>query len=208
MTLLMISCDGSQFEMENLFPNEYHKVLSLKDTGEKLLTVSSTSSVPLVEEVHVYKTGSVAYYEAKAKLAVLTQAEMEAIMADDRYVRLYGKLEDKYGDNGVITVVLGRKEGTVLHIELWLMSCRVLKRGMELAMLDSLVEQAKKQGIKTLKGYYFKTPKNSMVREFYGALGFTKISEQENGDSEWELEIDNYENKNKVIKVVTSNEQN
>ena len=42
----------------------------------------------------------------------------------------------------------------------------------------------------------------------YGALGFTKISEQENGDSEWELEIDNYENKNKVIKVVTSNEQN
>lgn len=66
MTLLMISCDGSQFEMENLFPNEYHKVLSLKDTGEKLLTVSSTSSVPLVEEVHVYKTGSVAYYEAKA----------------------------------------------------------------------------------------------------------------------------------------------
>lgn len=83
-----------------------------------------------------------------------------------------------------------------------------LKRGMELAMLDSLVEQAKKQGIKTLKGYYFKTPKNSMVREFYGALGFTKISEQENGDSEWELEIDNYENKNKVIKVVTSNEQN
>lgn len=137
-----------------------------------------------------------------------TQAEMEAIMADDRYIRLYGKLEDKYGDNGVITVVLGRKEGTVLHIELWLMSCRVLKRGMELAMLDSLVEQAKKQGIKTLKGYYFKTPKNSMVREFYGALGFTKISEQENGDSEWELEIDNYENKNKVIKVVTSNEQN
>ena len=88
------------------------------------------------------------------------------------------------------------------------MSCRVLKRGMELAMLDSLVEQAKKQVIKTLKGYYFKTPKNNMVREFYGALGFTKISEQENGDSEWELEIDNYENKNKVIKVVTSNEQN
>ena len=80
MTLLMISCDGSQFEMENLFPNEYHKVLSLKDTGEKLLTVSSTSSVPLVEEVHVYKTGSVAYYEAKAKLAVLTQAEMEAAL--------------------------------------------------------------------------------------------------------------------------------
>jgi FkbH-like protein len=133
---------------------------------------------------------------------------MEAVMADDRYIRLYGKLEDKYGDNGVITVVLGRKEGTVLHIELWLMSCRVLKRDMELAMLDSLVEQAKKQGIRTLKGYYFKTPKNNMVREFYGTLGFTKISEQENGDSEWELEINNYENKNKVIKVVTSNEQN
>ena len=124
------------------------------------------------------------------------------------YISLCGKLVDKFGDNGIVTVTAGEQEGETLPLRLWLMSCRVLKRDMELAMLDSLVEQAKKQGIKTLKGYYFKTPKNSMVREFYGALGFTKISEQENGDSEWELEIDNYENKNKVIKVVTSNEQN
>ena len=84
-----------------------------------------------------------------------TQAEMEAVMADDRYVRLYGKLEDKYGDNGVITVVLGRKEGTVLHIELWLMSCRVLKRDMELAMLDSLVDSQKQHGQGILRRPWF-----------------------------------------------------
>lgn len=52
------------------------------------------------------------------------------------------------------------------------MSCRVSSATWMLAMLDSLVEQAKKQGIKTLKGYYFKTPKNSMVREFYGSPWF------------------------------------
>ena len=175
-----------------------------------LLSLNMTAVIKDFDDVYIQRIAQLTNKSNQFNLTTkrFTQAEMEAVMADDRYIRLYGKLEDKYGDNGVITVVLGRKEGTVLHIELWLMSCRVLKRDMELAMLDSLVEQAKKQGIKTLRGYYFKTPKNSMVREFYGALGFTKISEQENGDSEWELEIDNYENKNKVIKVVTSNEQN
>lgn len=175
-----------------------------------LLSLNMTAVIRDFDDVYIQRIAQLTNKSNQFNLTTkrFTQAEMEAVMADDRYIRLYGKLEDKYGDNGVITVVLGRKEDTVLHIELWLMSCRVLKRDMELAMLDSLVEQAKKQGIKTLRGYYFKTPKNNMVREFYGALGFTKISEQENGDSEWELEIDNYENKNKVIKVVTNNEQN
>ena len=68
-----------------------------------------------------------------------TPAEMESVFEDDGYIRLYGKLIDKFGDNGVVSVVIGRKNGTALDIDLWLMSCRVLKRDMEFAMLDRLV---------------------------------------------------------------------
>ena len=78
-----------------------------------------------------------------------TTAEMEEVFASDEYIRLYGKLTDKFGDNGVVSVVIGKKDGNVLNVELWLMSCRVLKRDMELAMLDTLVEKCREQGVFT-----------------------------------------------------------
>lgn len=130
-----------------------------------------------------------------------SEAEIESIVHKQEYIRLYGKLSDKFGDNGVITVVLGRQEDAVLHIELWLMSCRVLKRGMEDAVLDELVKRAKERGICTLKGYYYKTSKNAMVQDFYRNFGFEKIAENEEGDSEWLLDISGYRNRNTVIQV-------
>lgn len=130
----------------------------------------------------------------------ISESDMENIAKDDKYIRLYGKLSDKYGDNGVITVVIGEKDGDKLHIRLWLMSCRVLKRDMECAMLDSLVKAAAAQGIGRLYGYYYKTAKNAMVKEFYGTLGFEKLSQSEDS-SEWVLDITDYKNKNKVIEV-------
>jgi len=130
-----------------------------------------------------------------------TAAEMESVFASDEYIRLYGKLVDKFGDNGVVSVVIGKKNGTVLDMELWLMSCRVLKRDMELAMLDTLVEKCREQGIDTIKGYYYPTAKNGMVRELYKFFGFEKISEDEAGNTVWQMKVDNYQKRNNVIKV-------
>ena len=62
-------------------------------------------------------------------------------------------------------------------MKLGLMSCRVLKRGMEDAMLDTLVCDAGKMGLKAIIGYYYPTPKNNMVKEFYSRMGFEKIGE-------------------------------
>ena len=87
-------------------------------------------------------------------------------------------------------------------MELWLMSCRVLKRDMEFAMMDELVEKARKIGIQKIIGYYYPTAKNVMVKDFYGIQGFTKVSEDETGNTVWEFIIPTeYESKNKVIKV-------
>lgn len=129
-----------------------------------------------------------------------TISEMEALSEDNRYIRLYGRLKDRFGDNGIVSVVIGEKRKDTLHIELWLMSCRVLKRDMELAMLDSLVKRCREEGIRYIRGYYFKTQKNAMVKELYGDFGFIK-TEDNGSDTQWLLDTEDYENKNKVIKM-------
>lgn len=91
-----------------------------------------------------------------------SQSDIENVAADPDRITLYGKLGDKFGDNGVVSIVIGRIDGDhrdELHMELWLMSCRVLKRDMEFAMMDELVEKAKAAGIKKLVGYYYPTAK-------------------------------------------------
>jgi len=137
----------------------------------------------------------------------MTQAEVEQMAQDPEYITLYGKLKDKFGDNGVVSLVIGKKAGDTLELILWLMSCRVLKRDMEQAMLDTLVLRSRESGIRKLHGYYYKTAKNAMVKEFYGTMGFQKLSEKD-GDSEWEYVIpENYENKNQVIAVNRQTEE-
>lgn len=130
-----------------------------------------------------------------------TPAEMEQVYKSADYIRLCGRLEDKFGDNGIVSVVIGKKDGVALDIELWLMSCRVLKRDMELAMLDTLAEEAARQGIEVLRGHYYPTAKNNMVKNLYGDFGFDKISEDNEGNTLWEYNIRGYQKKNRHIKV-------
>lgn len=134
-----------------------------------------------------------------------TQAEMEEVFHSDNYIRLYGKLTDKFGDNGVVSVVIGKKENSSLHIDLWLMSCRVLKRDMEFAMLDELVKECLKNNISEIFGYYYKTAKNNMVKDLFASFGFEKIDAAENGDSVWKLNTADYTPSNHVIKVIKNN---
>jgi len=134
-----------------------------------------------------------------------SQSEIEEVAEDPSRITLYGKLGDKFGDNGVVSIVIGRIDGAnndELHMELWLMSCRVLKRDMEFAMMDELVEKAKSCGIRKIVGYYYPTAKNAMVKDFYDLQGFIKISEEEDGNTVWEFYVDDsYEKKQHVIEV-------
>ncbi|MCH5255037.1 MAG: HAD-IIIC family phosphatase [Lachnospiraceae bacterium] len=134
-----------------------------------------------------------------------SQADIEGFAADSEYITLYGKLEDKFGDNGVVSVVFGhhdKEDKTLFHIDLWLMSCRVLKRDMEFAMMDELVGRCQAEGIQCIRGYYYPTAKNKMVKDFYGMQGFTKRNEDADGNAQWEFVIPKqYEKKNRVIKV-------
>jgi FkbH-like protein len=134
-----------------------------------------------------------------------SQTEIENVAGDREHITLYGKLGDKFGDNGVVSVVIGKIDGAgrdELHMELWLMSCRVLKREMEFAMMDELVAKARSAGIRKIVGYYYPTAKNAMVKDFYALQGFEKIAEDESGNTTWEYIIPKrYVNKNSVIAV-------
>mgnify|MGYP000943169922 FL=1 len=129
-----------------------------------------------------------------------TKSEVEEIYKDPNQILLYGKLKDKFGDNGLISIIIGKQVGgDVLEIPLWIMSCRVLKRDMEIAMLNELVDLAKERGIKKLRGTYIPSKKNSMVKDLYKNLGFEFIKE-ENNVFIWDLEIENYKTKECMIK--------
>jgi FkbH-like protein len=127
-------------------------------------------------------------------------AEISEIASDPEYVTLYVKLSDRFGDHGLISVVIGKRQASALQIDLWLMSCRVLKRRVEETVLDELVARAKGLGLTEIRGTYLRTPKNDMVSGHYEGLGF--LPELVDHDrSEWILPLDGYEKKNQHIVV-------
>lgn len=103
-----------------------------------------------------------------------TQADIAAVAQDPNKMTLYFTLRDKFGDYGLISVVIMEKvDDTTLFVDTWLMSCRVLKRGMEEFIINTMVKTARENGFTQLHGEYLPTPKNAMVRDIYERLGFT-----------------------------------
>lgn len=123
-----------------------------------------------------------------------TESDIENLAKSNDYVTFAFTLEDKFGDNGLIAVVVLKKNSeTDLFIESWFMSCRVLKRGMENFMLNTLVAYAKTNGFERIIGEYIPTPKNEIVKDHYQNLGF----EQENDF--WFLPLKAYKERTNYI---------
>lgn len=117
-----------------------------------------------------------------------TEAEIEQIAKDEKYLTLSFSLKDKFGDYGLISVVIMEKQDEkTLFLDTWLMSCRVLKRGMEEFIINQVIETAKANGFSKVVGEYIQTPKNAMVQKIYAKLGFTDL-----GDGKFEVNVDQF----------------
>ena len=190
---------------ENAMRSEFES--SFTDYGEYLKSLEMKGEIDAFAPVFMARIAQLTNKSNQFNLTTkrYSQAEIESDAANPDRITLYGKLTDRFGDNGVVSVVIGRIENgekPVCHMDLWLMSCRVLKRNMEYAMMDSLVGECKKRKIGTIIGYYYKTAKNNMVRDFYGLMGFKKMSEDESGNSVWKFDIPaEYVNKQDVIEI-------
>ena len=120
-----------------------------------------------------------------------TDADIEALANDPNVIDLSFTLEDKFGDNGLIAVIIMKPlDKETLFVDTWFMSCRVLKRGMENFTLNTMVEKAKAAGYKKIIGEYLPTPKNKMVENHYQNLGFQ--SNIETYPNQFVLNVDEY----------------
>ena len=120
-----------------------------------------------------------------------TETEVEAMAKDSSFIPLTFTLRDRFGDNGLIAVVIMREQDAeTLFVDTWFMSCRVLKRGMENFTLNKMVAVARKHGYHRIIGEYLPTPKNAMVRNHYPDLGF--VSMKGANTTQYILNVDEY----------------
>lgn len=110
-----------------------------------------------------------------------TEADVRAVMDDPTCFGLQLRLLDRFGDNGIIAIVIGRRVGEAVDLDTWLMSCRVLGRQVEQATLHLVAQEARRLEAHSLVGTYLPTSKNGMVREHYEKLGFTLLDETPEG---------------------------
>ncbi len=131
-----------------------------------------------------------------------TDVDIESLAKDPNVIDLSFTLEDKFGDNGLIAVIIMNPiDKETLFVDTWFMSCRVLKRGMENFTLNTMVEKAKAAGYKKIIGEYLPTPKNKMVENHYTGLGFTPVEGA--ATARFELNIDEYQTKECYIETKT-----
>src|SRR5262249_27161280 len=116
-----------------------------------------------------------------------TEAEIDGLRKSKEFITLCFCLEDKFGDYGLIGMVILKKlANEKAFIDTWIMSCRVLKRGMEEFIVNQMAKTARDSGVKCLIGKYIPTAKNRMVEDIYNQMGFAK----HNG--RWELDLQEF----------------
>lgn len=126
-----------------------------------------------------------------------TTAEVVSFTDSPSHMALYGRLHDRFGDNGLTSVLIAEIGDGAASITVWVMSCRVFQRHFELAMFDRFVEECLRRGIHSVRGCYVPSPRNAMVAGLYATLGF---EQQANEVDRWELTIsESYQRKNLYI---------
>ncbi len=113
-----------------------------------------------------------------------TESDLVRFAASDEYLGWGISIADSFGNYGLISVVIGRVDGNELDIDTWVMSCRVLKRGVESLVLNSLVDFSHRRGLERIVGEFIPTKKNMLVRDHYRNLGF-----RDAGGGRWTLDI-------------------
>ncbi|MFF1924908.1 HAD-IIIC family phosphatase [Streptomyces sp. NPDC058221] len=111
----------------------------------------------------------------------LQPADVQAVAADPATRVLTVHTGDRYGENGLVGVVLLRRDGEELHIENFVLSCRVFSRGVEQACLAAVLTHAKATGAGAVRATYRPTSKNAKVAGFYPQGGFTPTGDDAKG---------------------------
>ena len=129
-----------------------------------------------------------------------SEAEIAALQGRSDIFAIQARLEDIFGDNGMISAVICRQTDRCWEVDSWIMSCRVLGRRVEEGILQYLVEQARLKEITEIIGRYIPTAKNGLVRDHFSKLGFAPTGSQD-GETTWRLDVNSYGGKSLPLKL-------
>jgi len=173
--------------LQNSFTNE----------GDYLQSLEMEANVASFDSFTIPRVAQLSQRSNQFNLRTIryTEDEIKAISNSNDYITFSFTLADKFGEYGLISAIILKKLNQYeLFIDTWIMSCRVLKRGMENFTLNALLEFAKKNGFIKIIGEYIPTPKNGIVKDHFELLGFTQNKDQ------WEIETTNNLTKQFYIK--------
>jgi FkbH-like protein len=161
------------------------------DYGEFLASLEMTAEIGSFLPVYLERITQLINKTNQFNLTTrrYTSAEVESIARDQAFITLYGRLADKFGDNGLVSVLIGRVLDDAVELDLWLMSCRVFKREMEFAMFDALVEKCQELGVRKIVGIYIPSKKNSLVAGHYANLGFSRMDVGSRDRELWHYDV-------------------
>ncbi len=180
-----------------------HKT-SFADMGEYLQSLEMEAEFSEFKPVDVPRIAQLVNRSNQFNLTTRrrTEAEVQAVAADPNYVCVSARLRDKFGDHGLVSVVIGRIcDGGVMEIDTWLMSCRVLERQLEEEILNEMARLARARRAREIRGEYIPTKKNKLVEKHYDRLGFAAVSAAEGGKT-YRLSLEAWESRPTRIKVV------
>ena len=167
---------------------EYLKSLKMKSLFKNFNKFNMTRVVQLINKTNQFNL----------TMKRMSEKDVLKISNDKDYLTISANLEDKFGDNGIVTILIAEIKKRRLEIKSWLMSCRVFNRNLEIALFDQLIILCKKKGIENIHGTFIPSDKNNIVKNFYASLNFKK-----NGKNKWKFKVEKkYKKQEKIIKVI------
>jgi FkbH-like protein len=172
--------EAERRELQTSFSNidDYLKSLDMKIEAARFEKSKISRIAQLIQRSNQFNLTTHRYSEAECEQMMLNHQEC---------VPLYASLRDRFGDHGLISIVILRLLPESVEISDWLMSCRVLARGVEHALMTRVVGIANSRNARQITGDYIPTAKNAMVKDFYAQFGFSKVEGTE-GRSQWHLD--------------------
>jgi FkbH-like protein len=194
--------EAAQFSEEDRQRAEFYRTNVLRETeqarfadvDEYLASLEMEAVFERFDDHHLPRITQLVQRTNQFNLTTIrhSAAELATFADDPAYFPFYVTLSDRFGDNGLISVVIAKRTDDVLDIVTWLMSCRVISRRLEEFVLDRLVGVAREGGMSRLRGTYVPTKKNGLVSNHYEKLGFSLGGSEADGSTSWHLDVDEY----------------
>ena len=196
-----VSFTGANADRTKQYQAEYERrqlQMTFDSIDKYLESLEMVGEIKPFDSVHYARIAQLTQRSNQFNLRTIryTEDEIERIANDSKYITLYYTLKDRFGDHGLVSVVImERISDAEVFIDTWLMSCRVLKRGMEEFIVNGIIREAKKNGFEIINAEYIATPKNSMVKDIYKNMGFAEL-----GNGKYTINVNSYVNKKNYIK--------